>query len=126
MACSICQDDIRDVDKERNLFVTTCAHTFHNKCWIEYVSHQPQDVVCPNCKTCQFQQIETFSSPATPQETSITIVSASSPSITYDLDNEDNYNLKRACMCSKHMFVIICMIVAMLVIVVSCLVTTFK
>ncbi len=52
MACIICQEDFASCSKE-DLFITTCAHSFHERCWRDYLSYQQSDIICPLCKTHQ-------------------------------------------------------------------------
>lgn len=114
MVCVICQDGIADNDK---LFVTSCAHTFHEQCWTDYVGHQQDIVVCPICKTYQNETpIENVSH----QDTVLTIVVASSPSSTY-LEHDTSITPKYTC--SKHLFVIISLLIVLIVISTACLVT---
>jgi hypothetical protein len=37
----------------KDVFITTCAHHFHQVCWNNYVNHQQFEVFCPICKTYQ-------------------------------------------------------------------------
>ncbi len=115
MICVFCQEQI---GKGEEVFVTTCAHRFHNKCWIEYVAHQQTNLVCPICKTSQTE------SDASKSETQITIVVASTSTTNYDTHNDFTMceREKSTCCCSKNQLLIIALLIIILVITVSCVV----
>ena len=45
--CSICLDD----QTPQRLLTTVCRHTFHHNCFRQIISHQPNKVKCPMCRT---------------------------------------------------------------------------
>ena len=113
MVCVICQEDINSTQSKH---VTNCAHTFHDSCWCQYIQHQQATILCPICKTEQ-------------ANTTITLVIASSHSVSYDnsIEHEfDNAESKNVCSISKHCFLIICLVTVLLVISIACILTMLE
>jgi len=109
MICVFCQEQL---SKGEEVFVTTCAHRFHKKCWIEYVAHQHTNLVCPICKTSQ------------KESDAISIVVASTSTTNYETNNELTMceTDKSTCGCSKTRLLIFALLVITLIITVSCVV----
>lgn len=113
MTCVICQEEISSTETTH---VTNCAHRFHDSCWSQYIQHQETNTLCPICKTEQ-------------TDMSITLVIASSPTISYDysiqeeISGENNTHL---CACSKNAFVIICLMIILIIISITCVIAILK
>lgn len=114
MLCIICQELITQGEE---IFVTRCAHRFHNKCWIEYVAHQQTNLTCPICKTCQTESDAN-------DNTQITIVVSSTSPTSYDTSSilTTCEIEKTRCGCMKHHLLILALLSITLTIVISCVV----